>query len=408
MKSLFLLALRNIFRNKRRTAITFMAIITGVTGIIVFGGFVEYSYWGLRESTIRSQLGHIQLYKKGYSEKGVADPGKYLISNPDDVGKEISLIPDVEMVAKRLTFSGLVSSGEKTLICNGIGIDPDSEKDMSGFEKIVDGVQITSENMDGGVVGVELMKALGANVGDYLTILTTTVDGVISALDFKVVGVAQTGQKEYDSVFIKLPIKFVWNLLNTNSAEKIIVLLKDTEDVNKATAILDDIIKEKELDIEYKIWRDLAVFYHQVVDLYTIIFSVMKVIIGLIVFFSIANTMIMSIFERVREIGTLRAIGVTKGGITQLFIIEGLLMGIIGGLVGIGVGILTAFIINLSGGINIPPPPGMTMGLTVEILIVPDVLLFSFLLTVIVAVFSSLYPAFKASRLKIVNALQYT
>lgn len=313
MKSLFLLALRNIFRNRRRTAITFMAIISGVTGIIIFGGFVEYSYWGLRESVIRSQLGHIQLYKKGYSEKGVADPGKYLIHNPDDVEKEISLIPDVAMVSKRLTFSGLVSTGEKTLICNGIGLDPDREKEMSGFETIVDGVQITSENMDGGVVGVELMKALGANVGDYLTILTTTVDGTISALDFKVVGVAQTGQKEYDSVFIKLPIKFVWNLLNTNSAEKIVVLLKDTEDVNKAATILDDIIKKKELDIEYKIWRDLAVFYHQVVDLYSIIFNVMKVIIGLIVFFSIANTMIMSIFERVREIGTLRAIGVTRG-----------------------------------------------------------------------------------------------
>jgi len=65
----FILALRNIFRNKRRTLITFLAIISGMVGLIVFGGFVEYSFWGLRESTINSQLGHIQVYKKATQKK---------------------------------------------------------------------------------------------------------------------------------------------------------------------------------------------------------------------------------------------------------------------------------------------------------------------------------------------------
>ena len=404
------LAFRNIFRNSRRTAITFLAIISGLVGIIVFGGYVEYSYWGLRETVIKTQLGHIQLYKKGYIEKGVADPAKYLIDDPDAVERAISVLPFVKymtMVSNRLTFSGLVSTGEKTLACKGIGVDPTREEEMSYYESLVEGVQISNDMPDGGVIGVELMKALGAKVGDYVTILTTTVDGVINAADIEIVGVAQTGTKDYDSVFIKMPIQFVRTILNTNSAEKIIILLENTEDVPEVTTLLNDLIEENDLDLELRTWEDLATFYYKVVDLYDGIFRVVKVIIGAIVFFSIANTMTMTVFERVQEIGTLRAIGITKGGITSLFIVEGILIGVVGGILGNVVGIAVAKIINLCGGVEMTPPPGMTVGFNAEILIVPEVLLYGFVLTVLVSVVSSVYPAFKASRLQIVDALRF-
>jgi putative ABC transport system permease protein len=409
MKTLSL-AFRNVFRNKRRTAITFLAILSGLIGIIVFGGYVEYTYWGLRETVIKTQLGHIQIYKKGYIEKGIADPAKYLIDDPEAVEKAISVFPMIKymkMMSNRLTFSGLVSTGEKTLACRGIGVDPAREEEMSYYESIVDGIQLASDIEDGGVIGVELMKALGAKVGDYVTVLTTTVDGVINAADIKIVGVAQTGTKEYDSVFIKLPIKFVRTILNSDSAEKIIVLLEKTEDVETVLPLLEDLIEENGLDLELRSWKELATFYYKVVDLYDGIFRVVKMIIGIIVFFSIANTMSMTIFERVQEIGTLRAIGSTRGSITSLFIVEGMLIGILGGIIGSIAGIIAAKIINFSGGIEMSPPPGMTVGFSAEILIVPEVLLYGFTLTVAVAVLSSVYPAFKASRLQIVDALRY-
>jgi putative ABC transport system permease protein len=173
-------------------------------------------------------------------------------------------------------------------------------------------------------------------------------------------------------------------------------------------ALLNDLIEEEGLDIELRAWEDLAPFYHKVVNIYEGIFRVVKIIIGLIVFFSIANTMSMTVFERVQEIGTLRALGNTRASITNLFIVEGALIGIIGGIFGIIFGIVAAQIINLSGGIETSPPPGMTVGFASEILIVPEVLLYGFLLTVIVSVLSSVYPAFKASRLQIVDALRYT
>lgn len=402
-----LLALRNIFRNKRRTAITFLAIISGMTGIIIFGGFIEFAFFGLREQTIRTQLGHIQIYKKGYTEKGVADPSEYLIDNPDTVEKAISELPHIAMVTRRLTFSGLISTGEKTLTAKGIGIAVGREEEMSTFETIVDGSPLEPDMVDGGIVGIELMRSLGAKAGDYLTILTTTKDGMINAVDFKVVGVAQTGSREYDSVFVKLPIRLVQNLLNTDAIEKIIVLLDTTEDVDKVVPLLEEVIKRDGFNLEYKLWSDLAVFYHKVVALYNGIFNVIKVIIGVIVLFSIANTMTMSVFERVREIGTLRAIGTARGGIMKLFITEGVLIGIIGGLFGIMVGVLTAYIINTMGGIYIPPPPGMSRGYISLILIVPEVILYAFALIVVVSTVSSIYPAYRASRLKVVEALQH-
>ena len=404
------LALRNIFRNKRRTLITFLAIISGSVAIIVFGGYVEYTYWGLREMVINTQFGHIQLYKKGYMEKGVSEPGKYLIKDPDSVERAISVFPNIKymrMVSSRLSFSGLISTGEKTVACMGIGIDPEREKEMSYFDTIVAGQQLAPGMQEEVVIGGELMKALGAKVGDNVTILTNTVAGVINAADVQVVGVAQTGTKEYDNVFVKLPTKFVRRILNTESAEKILILLDKTEDVPTVVPLIQKVINDKGLDLELQTWDKLADIYHQVVSLYEGIFDVMKIIICLIVFFSIANTMSMSIFERTKEIGTLRAIGTTRGGITKLFLMEGVLIGILGGILGILFGILAAKIINLSGGIEIAPPPGMTVSFITSILIVPKVLVFSFCLTVIVSVLSSLYPAIKASRLKIVDAIHY-
>lgn len=409
------LALRNIFRNKRRTAFTFMVIISGMIGIIVFGGFMEFTFWGLREMTIRTQLGHIQIYKKGYLEKGVADPSKYLIANPKAVEKVIAKIPNVKMVTQRLTFSGLISTGEKTLACRGIGIAVEREEEMSDFETIIDGGQLEPEMSDGAVIGNELMKALGAKIDDYLTILTTTNDGMINAVDVKVVGVAQTGSHEFDSVFVKVPIKLAQNLLNTQSVEKIIILLNDTKNLPQVIPLLKDSLRQNRFEsetgsgqaLEFKLWSELADVYHKVVTHYHTIFGVIKVIISAIVLFSIANTMNMSIFERIREIGTLRAIGTTQLGIIKLFITEGVLIGIIGGLLGVFAGILTAYIINIAGGIYIPPPPLMNRGYVALILIVPKIVIYAFLMIVSVSFLSSIYPAYHASRLKIVEALRH-
>ena len=405
--NIFSLALRNILRNKRRTILTLSAIITGVSSIVIFGGFIEFTFQGLRESTIRTQLGHVQIYQQGYIEHGVANPAKYLLKEPAKVEAVLKQIPGVLTVTRRLGLSGLISDGNKTLIAKVTGILPGQEEEFAAFETVLDGLQLDENTPHGGVIGVELAKALDAEVGDYLMILTNTIDGAINAVEFELVGIAQTGSQEYDSVFVKLPIDMVQRALETQSVEKIIVLLDKTEKLEQMLSALPGVLDKTNLELEYRSWESMAPFYHKVVAMYRGLFNVMQAIISVIVLFSIVNTMSMAVFERTREIGTLRAVGTTQAGIMELFITEGMLIGVLGSILGIIFGIAIAIAINLSGGISIPPPPGMSRGYISLILVVPSVLIYAFLLTVSVAVLSSIAPAWKASRVKVIDALAY-
>nr|VFJ42613.1 MAG: putative ABC transport system permease protein [Candidatus Kentron sp. DK] len=407
MKSVTL-GLRNILRNKRRTLLTLLAIVSGVTGIVVFGGFIEFAFEGLRESTIRTQLGHVQIYRAGYSKHGVANPAEYLIEEPDRVEAALGSLPHIAAITRRLSFSGLISNGNQTVNCKAMGVVPGREEEFSSFETILDGQQLEESMTDGGVIGKDLANALNARIGDYLTVLTTTLDGVINAVEFRLVGIAQSGSQDYDSVFVKLPLAMVQRALGTASVEKILVMLDDTGHLPAFLDPMAAVLAASRAELEYKRWDELAPFYHKVVALYEGMFDVIKIIIGVIVLFSIVNTMTMSVFERVREIGTLRAIGTDRLGIMRLFLTEGLLLGIIGGILGILSGMAVATFINLSGGIPIPAPPGMSRGYVSFILIIPKILLYSFVLTVVVSVLSSIWPAWKASRIKIVEALAHT
>lgn len=405
---LLMLSLRNVFRNKRRTFITLVSIVTAMTAIVVFGGFIEFSFQGLRETTIRTQLGHFQITRDGYNAGGAASPLQHLMSDPDAVEARLRGLPHVETVTRRLSASGLASTGERTLSARIVGVMPEREESFAAFETIIRGQQLDRDTPEGGVIGTELAKSLNAKLGDTVTLLTTTVKGVVNAVDFEVVGIARTGSKEYDSVFVKLPLPLVQRLLDTRSVEKVIVLLDDTDRMAAVEPLLARLVADGVPALEYRRWDQLAEFYRGVVNLYTGIFDLVSVILALVVLFSIANTMSMSVFERVREIGTLRAIGQTRAGVMRLFLAEGVVIGVLGGLTGLAVASAMAWAINLSGGIAIGAPPGMSRGYTAHILLVPGVLGYSFLLTLAVSTVSAFYPAWVAARLEIIEALQHT
>jgi len=400
------IAARSVFRNKRRTVITLLSIIFGCMAIIVFGGFVDYSMWGLRESTIHSRLGHLQVYKAGYSEKGGTNPLAYTI---EDYPRIRSIIEDedhVDFVTSRLEFSGLIGGAENSVICVGKGVEPEKERELGITVSIVEGEDLTSEKLEEGIIGKGLAEGLGVNIDDYLTILTSTAEGALNAVDLKLRGIFRTGVKEYDDVAVMVPMELAKTLLYTENVQSIVVVLDKTENTDLVADNLRQEFSQANLDLEIKTWSDLATFYHQVVQLYGGIFWVVRLIILIIVIFSIANTMTMSVFERMREIGTIRAMGTKRRGVLSLFLMEGLILGALGGALGLAFGIIAAKLISIKG-IYIPPPPTMTEGYTALINIVPQDLIFAFSLAVGTSLVSSIYPAFKAARLKVVDALRY-
>lgn len=401
------LALRNVFRNKRRTVITFLSIVSAAAAIIVFGGFIDFSFEGLRETTIRTQLGHFQIAKKGYFEQGAGLSERFLLENPADIEKEIKRSPLVQATTWRLTGSGLISNGETTLSARLIGVMPEREEEFSAFEIVLEGRQLDEDSPDGCVIGSGLAKGLHASEDASLTILATTLDGVVNAIDCKVVGIIRTASKEYDNVYVKVPLPLLQRLVDTEKVEKILVLATDTARTPELQKTIETSLK-KTPGLEYRTWLDLAEFYRGVVNLYTSIFGLTSIVLGVVVFLSIANTMGMSAFERFREIGTLRAIGQTRAGIVKMFVFEGVLIGVIGGALGLAAGCLAAYVINAAGGIEVAAPPGMSSGYTAFINLSPKAFLYAFFVAVAASTLSSFYPGYLASRLDIIKALHHS
>ena len=403
----FKLALRNIFRNKRRTAITFLSIIAASAAIIIFGGFIAFSFEGLRETTIRTQLGHLQIAKKGYFDQGAGLSERFLIADPESIERDIRKSSLVNTTTWRLTGSGLFSAGETSLSARLVGVMPEREDDFAAFETVIVGMQLDRDTPDGCVIGAGLAKGLNVSENANLTILSTTLDGMVNALDCSVVGIVRTASKDYDNVYVKVPLPLLQRLFNTTKVEKILVLAKDTNQMPLIQNLVEQTIN-KHPDLEYKSWLDLADFYRGVVNLYTSIFKLTSIVLGAVVFLSIANTMSMSAFERFREIGALRAIGQTRAGIVKMFVCEGALIGLIGGLLGLSVGAFLAWGINQAGGIAVPAPPGMSSGYTAMIKLSPEAFLYAFVTALMASTLSSFYPAWLASRIDIIKALHHT
>lgn len=402
---IFGIAFRNVLRNKRRTTLTLASIIIGGVALVFVGGYIEYSFMGLRESTIKSELGHIQYYKKGFIEKGSIEPGKYLLASKEtnQIESILKKQPQVKQFAKRLSIMGLISNGDRTVTFIGSGVEPEKNSEINAFLKVVEGEDLMDEDAYKILIGTELARNLNIKIGEYVTLLTTTFDGSINAIDFEVLGFVSRGIKEYDSRMVVMRLQECQELLGTNKVERIVTLLDKTED----TGMIKDLISKKInlQEIEFKSWDELANYYHQVVQLYNNAFSILKIVILIIIVLSIANAMVMSVMERIREIGTLRAIGTSKEMIWALFIIEGFYLGLLGGIGSVVFGWLFAMVINLSGGIYMPPPPGNTEGYYIMISTSLPILMLPVAISLISSVISSIIPAAKAAKLTVVDAL---
>lgn len=379
------LALRNVFRNRRRSGITMTVIVFGAVGLILFGGYKAITFQGLRESTIRGRIGHLQLM--------LGD------ANVATVRAAIERDPRVETTAAQITLMGLIGNDDKSETFIATAVEPDKDRNMKA-QRIVAGKELPSNELDAVLVGAGLAKSLAVKPGDFLTLMTTTSAGSLNAIDVRVAGIFMSGVKEYDERAVKMPILGAQQLLQTAKVEKLLVFLHKTDD----TAAVRADVEQRFPSLAIKSWSELAPYYHQVVLLFNGIFGFLGLIVFAVVIFSVANTVVMSIFERTREIGTLMAIGTSRNRIWRMFFTEGLLIGVIGGLAGLVVAALIATLIN-NGNVMLPPPPGYTVGYRLQILLQPPILATSFAISVLTATLSSIFPALKASRMKVVDAL---
>lgn len=402
-----MLSFRNLFRHGRRSLVALSAVIFGVVALLLAGGFIEWIYSATRQAAIESRLGHIQITRPGYFERGFAAPFDFLIPEHDSLIDSVRRFPEVEVVTPRLAFSGLISRGEHTISFLGEGVIPKTEARVSQQLHILRGALLPSADDKGVILGQGLAANLGADVGDRVVLLVTKPSGGINAVEVTVRGVFQTASRSFDDYTLRVPLVAAQHLLDITGVHTWVVLLKKT---GQTDTVLQRMRSRFPHDasgpLEFTPWYKLADFYNKTVALFSRQMNVLRAMIAVIVVLSVSNTMIANIFERTGEIGTLLALGFRRRTILRLFVGEGLWLGVLGGILGSIVGWLASQIIS-SVGIPMPPAPGMAVGFDGKILLTPMLAVGSVLLIIVTTAAASVYPAWRASRLVVVDALRY-
>ena len=401
-----LLALRFLMREPRRTAIALFAVGFGVVALLLAGGFMEWIFWAMRESAIQSQFGHIQVMRPGYLERGIADPYGFLLPEDSPEQSYLKGLAHVREVVPQLNFSGLISHGDVTVSFVAQGVDPAREAVFSKGLLITTGEPLAPGDDQGLLLGEGLAENLNAGPGDMVVLLSTNPSGGINAVEGKVRGIFHSASKDFDDVAVRLPLRLAQRLLQISGVHRWLLFLDDTSLTDAVAAEIKAHFAAEDANLEVVPWYHLADFYKKTVALFSRQLGVVAIIIGLIIVLSIANTLIMSVLERTREIGTLMALGNRRQQVLGLYLSEGLWLGVIGGLMGVGIGVILAHVISAVG-IPMPPPPGMKRGYSGAIMLTWSWIIGIWVAAVLSTVLASIYPAWKASRMVIVDALRH-
>lgn len=401
-----LIAARNLARNRQRAVSALLTVAAGVVALVLADGFAQWIFWAMREATIQSQLGHIQVMRPGYLSAGVANPYAYVLPENSPQRRAIESTPGVHLVAPRLAVTGLISHGETTVAFVADGVDPKKEAELSKALRIVEGRNLSDVTAKEVILGRGLALGLDVRPGATVALLANASGGGINAVEAKVVGIFISANQAYDDAALRLPIGQAQSLLRVTGAHAWLVLLNDTERTDDFLAQFHTRFPASADKLEFVPWYQQADFYNKTVALFTQQMNVLRLIIGFIIVLSISNMLVMNVLERTGEIGTLLAIGFKRKKILQLFAIEGLLLGLVGASLGLIVGYGLAELISAIG-IPMPPPPGMEEGYTGKIRMTVNVMVTAFLIAFITTALAGLYPAWKASRLQIINALRH-
>jgi putative ABC transport system permease protein len=367
-------------------------------------GFIDFIFLAMRDATIHSQLGHVKVVRPGYYRAGQADPFAFLLPGDAPEYRAISSAPHYRIVAPRLAFNALLSRGDTTVSVLGEGVMPAKERELGRSIAITQGKGLGTDEASEIVVGEGLAALAGVSVGDNVVLLATTAAGGTNMVEARVAGISTSAIKAVDDWAVRVPLELAQQLLRVSGANTWTVLLDQTD----ATAAAVEFLRGRMPASAFEVvpWTELADFYNKTVAIFSRQVSFVRGVIAVIIVLSIANSMMMTIMERTGEIGTALALGVRCSRVRRRFLVQGAMLGTIGGLAGIALGVVFAYAINAVG-IPMPAPPGSAHGYIGGILLTPRLVAESFALALVTSTVASVYPAFKASRMPIVDALRH-
>ena len=403
MMQILKMAFRDLGRNRRRTFLSALAVGVGLALLILMASVVEGEMGGALENTIRLQSGHIQIRAATYDENKSSLKWEDLVANPDEIAAKIAAFEQVEAATPRLYASGFLSSGTQSAGAKITGIDPLSSANDPYREGIISGEYLSPDDRDSVLIGRPMAEKLNLEVGDPVGLSINTADGNVQEQTFTVKGIYTTNTYGFDNATVFLPLSKAQAMtLTENHASTIFVLLDDTEMTDIVAPALS-----VSSDLEVKTWRDLNVLFVEWEAMAQSYIGFLYLIILAISVSVIINTLIMSVYERTREIGVLSAIGMRGGRIMMLFLTESSMLAVGGVLMGLVIGVLATMYFNVNGfyvgdmGLS-----GIAITDTVYAKLTMDNLVNLTIMTFVATILAGLYPAIMASRMQPVEALR--
>ncbi|MDD4179253.1 MAG: FtsX-like permease family protein [Candidatus Margulisbacteria bacterium] len=403
------LAFRNIFRNFRRTFFTFIAIAVGLALMLLADSMLSGIDAQSFAKIIDYETGHVKIFQRGYQQDKDNLPLDKLIAVPGKVINEVNRDPAVAGITSRVNFRIMLSDGVDQVPAIGIAVNPADDESVFRLKQGLAQGEFLISSEEAMLVGQKLADDFGVGVGDYLTVLARTKYDTYQALDLRIKGVLQTEDPQIDWYSVVIPLDVGQSSLDLNQGvTEIDIKLKD---INEVDSFKKKIAKELP-GLEIATWKEMAEDVLAISKAkYSGTFTVFFVIV-LISLIGITNTILMAAFERVKEIGTMGAMGMRRGDIIKLFVLEGTMIGLLGSIVGCVLGAILVGFWMVPYGIDFTPymrqmgPIGYrTTGHFYgqwHWIMFPVAFIFG----IVVSALTSIYPAKVASRMEPSEALR--
>jgi ABC-type lipoprotein release transport system permease subunit len=402
MITMFKMAFRDLQRNKRRTFFSCLALGMGVGLLLLMASFIAGEMRGSMENGIRLESGHLQVRAKTYDENKNSLQFEDLIANPGDISEKIAGLAPVSAATPRLFASGILTDGDETSGVRVMGFDPDSAASTPFREGMQEGEYLKTDDRSGILVGREMASKLKLKLGDNVNVMINTSDGEMDEQTFSIRGIFSTHTPGFDEFTVLMPLAKVQAITKAdNHASIIFVTVKNIDDTDSVAAAL----KTDQLQVlTYKELNSLVLDTEQFARGYMVLIYIIVLAITAAV---VVNTLIMSVYERTREIGILAAIGMKGPRIMLLFFIESIFLAIGGILIGLIIGGTMVYFASTFGfyignyGVS-----GFLVGETIYAYLTFNDAATLVLLAFFVTLIGALYPAVMAARMEPVEAMR--
>lgn len=402
MLQLFKMAIRALGRNRRRSFFSSLALGLGLALMLMMASFIKGEMEGALDTTIRLQSGHLQVRSKTYDESKTSLKWEDLVENPEQVASKISGLAQVKAATPRLFASGIVMGQKESTGVRLFGIDPLSEANDIYRRGVINGEFLNPDDREGILIGKPLAEKLGVGVGDQIQLSANTSNGTVNQQLFSVRGIYSTNTSGFDGSTVFLPLAKAQALTETaGHASTIFILLKDKAETQAVAAALTSTNAKV---LTWDKMNELVIQTEEMANSYMILFYLIVFAITATV---IVNTLVMSVFERTREIGILSAIGMRSRRVMSMFLVESTLLAAGGVILGVIIGsLVVAYFTRYGFHIGDMGFSGFLLGDTIytKQTLEDTVLLSS--IAFVITLLAGLYPAALAARMEPVDALR--